>query len=657
MARYSSYGALDNQILEDADVAFFSVNNRLRADQLKPGVLAESINGRMGINGEWQPRKGIDLVVAPLSTGVAALTLPFNLPTAGQINDGVTAYLNDLAVNAIYGSCLYSNPNSTSEAYIIIAANSQAIAVRIPDGATTTIAYPVGEYIAEPCNLLQAFNKVFIFRDGKVAFEWNGVLTGTPAFTKVPSGTYTQPVAYSAANNTVIANGRVTVTEAAHGLAVGDTVYVIDPGTTGLVKDQGYVVAQVPSSGSFVFFADAANASATSVKYMQRQSVGLGYSYMPAPPWAVYHQRRLFMPFRWSQTTVAGSTVYTSRGVSDEIIASDILDSDTYDQVYAQYRFNAGTADYVVALHPFAEGKLVVFNRNSIHLVLSGGDLEQSQAQLITNEVGCLARKSVVQVADSVLFLSDNGVYGASFQDLYNLRGQGIPLSEAIQGTIRRINQDYAHRAVAAYFDNRYFLAVPLDDSQTNNTLLVYNFLNQGWESVDSVDDVNWDITDLYVGGVGSARGLYVVSKEGGVHRLEYREDGIDRVITQVGGAEQNRTVASRFVSRLFTFGVTDRKKFNNYELQVQSSEARASEATLAVRGENVDVETSLGTLSERLGGAPLPIAEDASVRARLGGNRSYGLQFIVRPTQGRPRVRTLKIAASITSRSLTSIQ
>lgn len=657
MARFSSYGALDNQILEDADVAFFQLNNRLRPDQLKPGVLAESVNGRMGINGEWQPRKGIDLVVAPLSSGTTALTLPFDLPTLAQIGDGITAILNDNAVNAIYGSCLYSNPNSTTEAYLILAANTQAIAVRLPDGATTPIAYPATEVVSEACNLIQAFNKVFIFRDGKTAFEWNGVLTGSPAFTKVANGTYTQPVQYSTASNTVITGGKVTVTEVAHTLSVGDEFYVIDKGTTGLQTENPFVVAEVPSSSTFVFYADAPTTTATTVKYMQRQSAGLGYGYMPAPPWAVYHQRRLVMPYKYTQATVAGSTVYTSRGVSDEVIVSDILDSDTYDQVYGQLRFNAGTADYVVALHPFAEGKLVVFNRNSIHIVVNSGGVEDLQAQLITNEVGCLARKSVVQVADSVLFLSDNGVYGANFQDLYNLRGQGIPLSESIQGTIRRINKDYAHRAVATYFDNRYFLALPLDGSQTNNTLLVYNFLNQGWESIDSVDDVNWDITDIYVGGTGSARGLYVVSQNGGVHRLEYRDDGVDRIITQIGGTQQNKGVQSLFVTRMFTYGVTDRKKFNHYELQVQSSEVRESDAAISVRGENVDTETALGTLAARLGDAPLPIAEDASVRARIGGNRSYGLQFIVRPTQGRPRIRCVKIAASITSHSLTSIK
>ena len=60
---------------------------------------------------------------------------------------------------------------------------------------------------------------------------------------------------------------------------------------------------------------------------------------------------------------------YTPSDNLDEVIISDILDADTYDQIYGQYRFNAGTADFNVGLLSFADDKLVVFNRNSIHLV------------------------------------------------------------------------------------------------------------------------------------------------------------------------------------------------------------------------------------------------------------------------------------------------
>jgi hypothetical protein len=729
MPRYSSFGQLDDQLIDDADLGFVNMNNRLRPDQLKAGVLADSQNGRMGINGEWQTRKGIDLVKAPVTSGTNAVTLPVYLPFT----------LNDTAVNAIYGSCLFSNPNDLTSAYIILASNNKALAINLADSSATPvdITYPNGETISSNVSMLQAFNKVFIFREGNEAFEWNGTLTGSPAFTLVPSGDYTQPSLITSTANTIILNGKATVTATAHGLVTGDAITVIDgkdiiandtvvvvagrdtdsfyyyitenhattpavisgaiKGSQGLVTittsaDHGYAtdeyvkISNLTYTGSanpngtwkitktspteFTYVIASQNQTftvgtnstavyAASMQYMQKQSVGLGFCYMPAPPWAVYHQRRLWMPFYYTQSGTSGSATFTSRGIKDELIVSDILDSNTYDQVYNEYRFNAGSSDYIVALHPFAEDKLVVFNRNSIHLIVSSADIAQSSIQLITNEVGCLARKTLIQVADNILFLSDNGIYGANFPNLYNLRGNGVPLSDGIQATINRINKDYVQNAVAAYYDNRYYIAVPLDSSITNNAILVYNFLNQGWESIDTVSDTNWEVTDLYVGGYGSKRGLYAVNKNGGIHRLDSNENGRDIVITQIvnqNPTPSNLAITSSCTTRMFTYGVTDRKKFNNFELQLQSSAGNNSDVTITAEGENVDGTMNLGSVSSRLGEVLTP-DEDASIRGRIGQNRSYGLQFTFTPTTGRPRIRTIKVSASITNRALTSVK
>ena len=76
MARYDTYSQLDDVMTEDLDRAFSGFNNRLRPDQLQSGILADSKNGRMSLNGEWQTRKGIENLSAPVTTG-AAPTVPF----------------------------------------------------------------------------------------------------------------------------------------------------------------------------------------------------------------------------------------------------------------------------------------------------------------------------------------------------------------------------------------------------------------------------------------------------------------------------------------------------------------------------------------------------------------------------------------------------
>ena len=566
--------------------------------------------------------------------------------------------LNDNVINAVYGSCLFSDPASNNEEYIVIATNSIAYAVNLRTGISTPIEYPAGESLEADVHMVQAFNYVFIFRDGLTALEWDGDFTGTPAFQLVADGDYTQPVYLNHSNNTHCVDGVITVTETSHGLSVGDVIYVVEKGGTDLTeKTKGYSIATVPNANTFTFYADVQDHNNGSVVYVKKLSVGAGFSHMPAPPWAVYHQRRLWMPFLYTTTGSSGSSTITSRDVTDEIIASDVLDQDTYDQIYANYRIASGGADYVVALQPFTEDNLVVFNRNTIHLVRGvSGALESTTVQEVTREVGCLARRSVVQVGNQILFLSDNGIYAMTFEDLYNLRGASIPLSEPINPLIKRINKDYAKNSVAIYHDNRYYIAVPIDDSTENNAILVYNFLNQGWESLDTVDAPGWNIRNLIRAGAGSLNKLYAVNSFGGIHILEDRVDNNDVLITQIGQSSTFYPIQSYMTTRQYTAGTMDRKRYNSFELQAESTENNDSDIDVSFESENPDSVNQLDSLSDLLG-ETLAVSEDASVRGRIGNVRGYGGQFTLTPTLGRPKIRAVKVSSQLTDLNISSKQ
>ena len=655
MARYDKFGALDDAIGTDGDYGFLGFNNRLRPDQLSRGMLADSRNMRLDRNGEAQVRKGVELVLAPLAVGGDALTLPFDLPTVGQEGDGITAILDDDAVNAIYGSCAYSNPNDVTGQYIIIASNAKAIAINVADSTTTDIAYPSGVFVSQSVDMIQAFNKVFIFRNGRTALEWDGDFTGTPAFTKVASGAYSQPKQLSPTKVDIV-DGKATATfvnlAAMNGLNVGDKFIIESAGSpaTFTIGTEYLVASRDNTLFKITFFVQRANATNVSgVILQQRVSVGLGFSHMPAPPFATYHQRRLVMPYRFEVNDAVDS--FTSRGILDEVIASDILDTDTYDRIYAQYRFNAGTADYIVGLHSFAEDSLLVFNRNSIHLVQNTINLEAASTRLLTNEVGCVARKSITQVGNQVIFLSDNGVYGTQFLDEYNLRGTETPLSEPINETIKRINKEAWEQSVAVYFDNRYYIAIPLDDATKNNAILIYNFLNQQWESVDTTNNVNWDMEGLVVAGDGSDRGVYAINQLGGIHRLDYRVDGVDRIVTAIGEDANGVDIEAAITTRQYTLGSMERKKWREFDMHVQSSDTNDSDLSIQVETENPDATTVIGTLSS-FNGSVLPAGEDVSIRGRIGNKRGYGIQFTFNNTTGRPRIRAIEVDGSATFRS-----
>jgi len=209
-------------------------------------------------------------------------------------------------------------------------------------------------------------------------------------------------------------------------------------------------------------------------------SAGGGFMHQPGAPWGVHFQRRLWVPYYYKQSGPYNAPTYTSRKITDEISVSDILDTTTFDQIENQFRISGGTADYVVGMHGFYDDALIVLNRNSLHIVKGTlGSLLDVTVKELTSEIGCLARKSVVMRGNVMMFLSDDGVYGIEFLNDYNLRGADEPISKNIQPYIDRINKDYADKSVGVLFDNRYYLAVPLDsvaganDARGNNSILV----------------------------------------------------------------------------------------------------------------------------------------------------------------------------------------
>jgi hypothetical protein len=849
LSRYSTYGKGDDPIIDDMDVGFIGFNNYSRPDQLTSGLLASSLNGRIGKNGEWQVRKGINVIKAPFVIDGDTLRLPFPeeieespqkiclLPSTirsaslvtnevfiiidnpaiepghiflvGEIiyiegigfgsdtdpngehtitdvidngltktikytlagadasyqiglalpfaldDSGTPPQLRDIEVpaligyrmvfdpnlvKAVYTSTAFSDPNESNNQFILLGSNANAIATDLNDVSTSIeMAYPLGEYVSEKSSMIQAFNRIFIFRDGQTALEndsffdpiriesastlalsstvtvntsvdhelfegdaitvsglinfpagedpnggWvvNTVPSGTsftyelpavyqaaatygisvesaisPGFKLVKSGEYSQPKQL-APTRLDITDGKATATftniDAMNGTEVGDTIEIEAIGNSPLVVGEDYIIAErteVPATLSF--YVQHQNVSnSNGVIFQQHISIGLGFTHMPAPEYATYHQRRLVMPFKYSVDNTPNS--FTYREILDEVIISDILDSDTYDQIYGQYRFNAGTTDYNVGLHSFSDDKLLVFNRNSIHLV-SGSGLD-STVQLITNEVGCVARQSIVQVGNNVMFLSDNGVYGANFQDLYNLRGNEVPLSATIDPTIKRINQAVWEKSIGVYFDNRYYLAVPLDESRVNNAILIFNFINKQWESIDTASDSKWNISNLIVAGKKADRAVYAVNTLGGLHRLDARVDAVDLLATKIPVFGEEVAVPyvipASVTTRQFTLGSMDRKRWNNFELHVQSSVDNQSNLNISAELENIDSIVDLGTLSSLNSDSNLGIDEDVSVRGRIGNKRAYGMQVTLDNITGRPRFRGIKVGAAEAFRS-----
>jgi len=602
---------------------------------------------------------------------VNTLTFPVTGVTAASGTGTLSQTpINDSAAGNVRASCLFSNPNEQSKEYIIVALDTVAKKIDLDTYAVTTITYPNGETVEAFTDMQQCFDKVILFREGKQALVWNGT---AGAFTVMAGGNYSQPIIFT--GDTVIAGGVATVTNTVpvlHNLVEGDLIEIIDIASSppaGPAIGQQYYVASTPTTSSFTIYVNWENHGnpGHSITFTKPQSSGGGFMHLPGAPWGTYFQRRLFVPYYYDQSGVSPSVAFTNRNIRDEVAISDILDENTYDQIYNQFRISGGTADKVVAMHGFFDDTMIVLNRNSIHSISNtSGNLTDTVVRELTGEVGCLARKTVLMRGNTMYFLSDNGVYGLEFLNDYNLRGMDQPLSKNIQPYIDRINPDKADKSVAVYFDNRYFLAVPLDsvaganDAIGNNAVLVYNFLNKGWESIDTYGNNQFIITDYITASGGVRNNLYTVTNNGGLHQMEFAESIQDRLnVSNLDNTIVTPQIVASLTSRGYNFSSLERKRFTDTQVQMQNLAGETGEYSLSFAAEDPDFASTIGTTSTFLGGMLTPTtaneAETATIRCRIGGVRGFTGTLLLNRTQGSPKIHSIMVAGSVTNRQIIS--
>jgi hypothetical protein len=235
----------------------------------------------------------------------------------------------------------------------------------------------------------------------------------------------------------------------------------------------------------------------------------------------------------YANRLIALGKFYTDASIRnpDTISVSNFLDFNHWDALDA-FTINSGSNDQVVGVAPWTLNEFLVFMRNSIFYVNVGSNRyvtgealsNDSYVKTLATDIGCSARKSVVQAGGGVFFLSDNGIYFLQPQpasaESMKLLTMADPISAPIDDVIQRINRNYAHRAVATYWNNRYYLAVPLDGSVDNNAILVYNFILRQWESIDTYP-AGFDVFDFIIAKKDNQRRMYIADTDKGIFLSE----------------------------------------------------------------------------------------------------------------------------------------
>jgi hypothetical protein len=694
-------GPLSSPIVRDGDISFIGLQSRRNPITIPAGYLQAASNIRLD-RGIATTRAGAQRLTQGISSSGTKLTMPFTVTSAtissvsqssntatattstahklisgGQVKIsgvGIANYNGTFTIltvptpstftyavsgspaassggsvgfpvlqsvnnsTGIYAAGIYSSPRfDNSNEYVVLAGTTQAYLWRSTSSGPTVITKsypisPIAESIqnSDAVSVVQAFDQVFIFR-------WRNEATKTISTLTQSSGTAT------------------ATTAAAHGYATGEVVRISGSDQAGFNLD---AVITVTGTTTFTFAvpsATAANGSSGVTTYLLAQRVccplvwdgqtstnfvrvptgtsplGATYSYLISPYGAI-------ATFYNNQLVIANAR--------DALIVSDVLDPTNFDPLLKSFRTNVGSNDYITAIHPYANGQVIVFLRKSIYLgkivLKSDGvsiDPAASFLQILTNEIGCNARNTVTTAGNYIYFLSDNGVYRLDNTQLdLALRGNTLPLSEPIADILSTINPAAVSNACGLYFNNRYYLAIPTGSSTSNNTLLIYNQLNEAWESVDTYPfSLDRLVVSDYVTTTATQRRLYAASTTGLLYLLEQYNSAADDATS----GDASVGVVGSLTTRRYFYGQLNHKRLNS--VTVSSYLPAGSTVNVTAIATDRDSTTQVASVTNS------EADNDYTIKAPIRRTAEY-LDIQVSTSGGRPTIRAISADAAVTS-------
>lgn len=538
----------------------------------------------------------------------------------------------------VFGAGTFASQNyDNGQEYIVICGSSSAFLWR--DGASpVTKSYPSSpdETIeaTDTVSTLQAFDRFYIFREadqsvtgwGKKTLNAATTVSGTVATVTSNAHGYT-------AGMRVRLEGGASAAFDGHEYGVKSTnlttnTFEIDvpSGTANDTSATGRTVRRVKppiywdgGSGGFVRAAAGVPAGQPAT-----------YKTMRSVPWASYINNRVILP-----------------DGRDQVLISDVLDADIYDPFWQSFRAGAGGDDYIVAVHPWVDSTFLVFCRKSIWIGTIGQfpsadgaafsiDTAVSKLELLTGEIGCSARNTIVTAGNFVFFLSDSGVYRLDARLDLKLRGDTRPLSDPVADLFETIDQSKVHRAFAIWHANRYLIALPttagVDD--TNDLVVAWNALNESWEYKDQY---SIGVDQLLVGSYGDQRRTFNVRRTGKLWLLDENSNGVDDNAT---AGITGTNVTARIKTRRYDFKELTSKRF----LRSVTNAVIPAGGTIVTKVNIIDPDKpdqQIGSITNSGGSS-----EDYHLKAPIRF-KAHAAELVYETTAARPEIRSAAIEAA----------
>lgn len=133
----------------------------------------------------------------------------------------------------------------------------------------------------------------------------------------------------------------------------------------------------------------------------------------------------------------------------------------------------------------FFQDVLIVFKEQSIYQ-LYFNDTGGFVVERITSSYGCVSHWTVASVENDCYFLSENGVYVLGNEPNFYAAIRTNELSSRIKPLLQQINPAQRTKCRAMYFDDRYWLTVPINSTNVN-TFIVYDRRFYAWMVWDNI--------------------------------------------------------------------------------------------------------------------------------------------------------------------------
>lgn len=279
-----------------------------------------------------------------------------------------------------------------------------------------------------------------------------------------------------------------------------------------------------------------------------------------------------------STATYAYSRLWVPNSKSN-LAASNLGLFYQYDPVFGSFTIDSGRDDNLITLWPWLDNSLLCMKFQSVYLLANvAGDLGTPVAGSSTSDVaglpqlqpliqgiGICGKRALCNVGTDVWFMSQQGVYTVQQKVAQSPSVSSVPVSDMIKTTVGMINWNAGSGIVAACRRERVYFAIPLGNSTRNNALIVYNLVNQAWESVDTFDAThNFCIDEMYITDFNSDRRVFAIDKMAGI--ILMLEEGPTDIYYTSDAADPTGMNESQIQFLMVSRGYTGPGERNNFK-------------------------------------------------------------------------------------------